>query len=90
MIILNQTSVMANKNSSYKTIRTVEGIQFQLYEKEPGKWVPHSSTGPAIIYPKGINKPDQYYLFGLPYSYDKWLELSKPARKVKSQEDFVE
>jgi hypothetical protein len=81
---------MARKTSNYKTIRTLEGIVFSLYEYEPGRHKLHSQSGPAVQYPKGINKPDEYHIFGVPYEYQKWLELSRPARKVKSDEDFSE
>ena len=81
---------MAKKNSNYKTIRTVEGIVFSLYEYEPGRHKLHSQTGPAVQYPKGINKPDEYHIYGLPYTFLNWQELSRPARKAKNKEDFAE
>lgn len=81
---------MARKNSDYKTIRTLEGIVMSLHEYAPGKHRLHSVTGPAVQYPKGINKPDEYHIYGIQYEYQKWLELSKPARKTKSDEDFSE
>lgn len=81
---------MANKNSNYKIIRSIEGIEFHLYEHSPNRWTPHSYSGPAVIYPKGINKPDEYHIYGIPYTYDKWLELSRIPRKTKNKEDFAE
>lgn len=82
---------MGKRHSSYTTMRTTEGIVFHLYTDQDGKTKPHSHTGPAILYPKGINKPDEYYLYGIKYTYDKWLELSKPPRKSeKDSEDFIE
>jgi hypothetical protein len=29
-------------------------------------------------------------LFGVKYDYDRWLELSRPLRKVITKEDFVD
>lgn len=81
---------MARKNSNYKTIRALDGTVMSVYEYAPGKHKLHSQTGPAVIYPKGINKPDEYHIYGVQYDYQKWLELSRPARKVKSDEDFNE
>lgn len=81
---------MAKKQSIYKTIHTVDGITLNLYEDTNGVTKPHCTTGPAIIYPKGINKPDEYYLFGIKYNYDKWLELSKPLRANITKEDFID
>jgi hypothetical protein len=40
------------------------------------------------MYLKGHNKPDEYYLYGIKYDYDKWLELSRPLRRVKSEDDL--
>jgi hypothetical protein len=79
---------MAKKDVSYRTIRTVEGITLNIFEDEKGITKPHCATGPAILYPKGYNKPDEYYLFGIKYDYDKWLELSRPLRKGRTQEDL--
>jgi hypothetical protein len=81
---------MAKKNQSYKTIRTIEGIKMHLYEYETGKHKPHSQTEAAIQYPKGINKPDEYYLYGIKYSFNEWLELSRSSRTTESSEDLQE
>lgn len=81
---------MAKKDAAYRTIKTVEGIILNIYEDDKGISKPHCPTGPAILYPKGYNKQDEYYLFGIKYEYDKWLELSRPLRKASSKEDFVE
>ncbi len=79
---------MAKKDTAYRTIKTVEGIILNIYEDEKGITKPHCPTGPAILYPKGHNKPDEYYLYGIKYNYDKWLELSRPLRKAKAEEDL--
>lgn len=79
---------MPKKDSVYRTIRTIEGTTIHLYEDENGITKPHCATGPAILYPKGISKPDEYYIYGIKYNYDKWLELSRPLRKAESKEDL--
>jgi len=81
---------MGKRDASYRTIKTVEGIVLHIYEDEKGTVKPHSATGPAILYPKGQNKPDEYYIFGVKYNYDKWLELSRPLRRSATKEDFVD
>ena len=82
---------MAHRNSSYRTIRTTEGILFHLFEHKPGRWTPHSSNGPAVLYPKGINKPDEYYIYGIKQNYDKWFELTRiPKRSQSDSGDFTE
>jgi hypothetical protein len=81
---------MAKKDTIYRTIKTIEGTTIHIYEDEKGAIKPHCATGPAILYGKGQNKQDEYYLFGVKYDYDKWLELSRPLRKARTQEDFVD
>jgi hypothetical protein len=81
---------MPKKDASYRTIKTIEGIVMHVYEDEKGIVKPHCPTGPAILYPKGHNKPDEYYIFGVKYDYDKWIELSRPLRRSVTKEDFVD
>ena len=83
---------MARKDSQYRTIRTIEGIIFEVYEDDKGVIKPHSTKGPAIQYPKSEAKPDEYFIFGIKYDYDKWLELSRPFRKALTvnKDDLVE
>lgn len=81
---------MAKSNPNYKTIKTLEGTVYHLYEHQPGRWTPHSYTGPSVIYPKGINKPDEYHIYGIQHNYADWSEISRPARKVKNREDLTD
>jgi len=81
---------MPKKDASYRTINTIEGVTIHLYEDEKGIVKPHNLSGPAIIYSKEQNKPDEYYIFGVKYEYDKWLELSRPLRTPVTKEDFVD
>ena len=83
---------MARKETQYRTIRTIEGIVFHLYEDDKGVVKPHSTKGPAVEYPKSEAKPDEYFIFGIKYDYDRWLELSRPFRRAMaaSKNDLVE
>ena len=82
---------MSRKTTNYKTIKTPDGIVFHLYEHTQGRWTPHSNTGPAVLYPKGINKPDEYYIYGIKQNYEKWFELSRiPKRSQNESGDFTE
>lgn len=68
-------------HSQFKTIKTPEGVVLHTY-KEPGKnAVPHSLDGPAIKYPKSMKKADEYFIYGIKYSRDKWME-AKEITKV--------
>jgi len=69
------------EQSVFKTIKTPDGIVLHTY-KEPGKTaVPHSLEGPAIKYPKSMKKQDEYFIYGVKYSKDSWLE-AKNVTKV--------
>ena len=35
----------------------------------------HSWEGPALKYPKEAGKKPEYYIYGIQYSKEKWLEL---------------
>jgi hypothetical protein len=79
---------MSKKDSTFRTIKTVDSIILRVYEDEQGKVKPHSFTEPAIQYPKDYGKSDEYCIFGINYSYDKWLELSRSVRRSHIEEDF--
>ncbi len=83
---------MARKDHLYRTIRTIEGIVFHLYEDDKGVIRPHSTKGPAVEYHKSEGKSDEYFIFAIKYDYDKWLELSRPFRKALTvnKDDLVE
>jgi len=83
---------MARKDSLYRTIKTIEGIVFHVYEDDRGIVKPHSTKGPAVEYPKSEGKSDEYFIFGIKYSYDRWLELSRPFRRALTvnKDDLVE
>lgn len=58
-----------------KTIKTICGKTIS-YLQETGQIAKaHSTTGPAIIYPKEEKKSPEYYLFGVKYSKAQWQEL---------------
>lgn len=82
---------MSRRQSSYRTIKTTEGIVFHLFTDEKGRNKPHSSSGPAVLYPKGISQPDEYYLYGIKYDYLKWYELSRISKRSQGDAaDFAE
>ena len=79
---------MPKKETIYRTIHTIEGITMHIFEDDKGITKPHCATGPAILYSKKKRKQDEYYIFGVNYDYDKWLELSRPLRKAEPKEDL--
>lgn len=82
---------MARRDSLYRTINTVDGVTLHVYDDEKtGTAKPHSVTGPAVIFPKEMNRPDEYHLYGIMYNYSEWLELSRPLRKSVPKEDLAE
>ena len=82
---------MSRRQSSYRTIKTTEGIVFHLYTDENGRNKPHCQTGPAVLYPKGISHPDEYYIYGIKYDYLKWYELTRISKRSQGDiSDFAE
>lgn len=67
--------------SSFRTIRTPEGVVLHIYVEEGKNAVPHSLDGPAIRYPKNMKKQDEYFIYGIQYTRDKWEE-TKEINKV--------
>lgn len=66
--------------SQFRTIKTPDGIVMHIFQ-EPGKnSVPHSLDGPAIKYPKTMKKTDEYFIYGVKYSKDKWTEAKASAK----------
>lgn len=82
---------MSKRHSSYHTIKTTEGIIFHLFTDHNGRNKPHSYVGPAVLYPKGVNQPDEYYIYGIKYDYLKWYELSRITKRSQGDTaDFAE
>lgn len=79
---------MSKRDNTFRTIRTVEGHVIHVYQDEEGKVKPHSFTEPAMQFAKGDGRSDEYYIFGIKYSYDKWLELSRSVRRSEVKEDL--
>lgn len=74
--------------SMFRTYKAVDGRTIHAIEEDGKPLKPHNIVGPAIIYPDQDKKPSEYYLFGIKYEKDKWLELSSPLRRSKPKDDF--
>lgn len=72
----------------FRTLKSVDGTVIHLIEEEGRNPRPHNITGPAMIYPAESKKSDEYYLYGIKYQKEKWLELSGPLRRSKPKDDF--
>jgi len=65
------------QSNRYRTFKTPEGVQVSIFQPTD-----QQLDGPALKYPKSMNKKDEYFIYGIPYSKDRWLELKNDA-KVK-------
>jgi len=65
---------------AFKTIKTPDGVVLHTYTAPGKKPVPHSLDGPAIKYPKDSKRKDEYFIFGVAYSKDKWTELKDDSK----------
>lgn len=63
-----------------KTFNTVCGKTIS-YIQEVGQIAKaHSTTGPAIVFPKDEKKTPEYYLFGIKYSKADWQDLINQSK----------
>lgn len=71
------------QNNRYRTFKTPDGRQVSIFQPTGEQPQLHSLDGPAIKYPKSMKKQDEYYIYGIPYSKERWLELKNDV-KVKT------
>lgn len=62
-----------------KKFKTPEGIEICIYVNE-GKNKYHSTEGPAIRYPKKMKREDEYFIYGIRYSKERWTELKSDSK----------
>lgn len=60
--------------SSFRTMKTLDGIVLELYKEDGKNAVPHSMDGPAIKYPKSMKRSDEYFIYGIQYTKERWEE----------------
>lgn len=71
-----------------RTINTACGKEI-TYLQETGQTAKmHSTTGPALIYPKDEKKAPEYYLFGIRYSKAVWQDLLNQSKAVPTGDTF--
>jgi hypothetical protein len=63
-----------------KTIKTICGKTISYLQETGQNAKAHSTTGPAIIYPKEEKKSPEYYLFGVKYSKAQWQDLLNQSK----------
>lgn len=65
-----------------RTIRTTCGHIIHVIDLPGRNLLPHSTTGPAFIYP---NNKKEYYIYGIKYSKIDWEDLMRHS-KIKSED----
>jgi hypothetical protein len=63
----------------YKTkiITSPDGIKRTIFDNKLHSW-----EGPALVFPKDMKKKDEYYLYGMQYTKDEWLEQKRDTNGV--------
>lgn len=75
------------KDTSYiKTMKTACGKTITYYKDDSGAAKAHSTTGPAITYPKSDKKNPEYYLYGIKYTKTQWQELVNQHKVTNTAE----
>jgi len=71
-----------------RTINTACGKEI-TYLQETGQIAKmHSTTGPALIYPKDEKKAPEYYLFGIRYPKAVWQDLLNQTKAMPAGDAF--
>ena len=71
-----------------RTINTACGKTVTFLQETGQTAKMHSTTGPAIIYPKDEKKAPEYYLFGIKYSKAAWQDLLNQSKTPTTGEAF--
>lgn len=66
--------------SSFRTMKTLDGIVLELYKEDGKNAVPHSMDGPAIKYPKSMKRADEYFIYGIQYTKERWEEARDSSK----------
>jgi hypothetical protein len=68
---------MSNQDYKTRTLTTPEGTTITYFD---GKL--HSWDKPALKYPKGSKQKSEYYLYGIQYTKDEWIEARRDRNGV--------
>lgn len=74
--------------TQFRQYKAVDGRIIYAIEEEGKPLKLHNVTGPAVIYPTGDSRSNEYHLNGIKYDKDKWAELTSPLRKSRQKDDF--
>lgn len=66
-----------SKDYKTKTITSPDGIKRTIFDNKLHSW-----ENAAIQYPKDMKKKDEYYLYGMQYTKDEWLEQKRDTNGV--------
>ena len=63
---------MAEQDYKTRTLKSIDGREIIYFNN-----VLHSWDSPALKYPKGSKQKDEYYIYGIQYSKEDWLEARR-------------
>lgn len=70
---------MSNKDYQTRTLKSTDGRIITYFNG-----VLHSWDGPALVHPKDSKIKPEYYLYGIQYTKDEWLEIKRDRNRVAS------
>ena len=70
---------MSNKDYRTRTLNTPDGVTITTFDGKLHNW-----DGPALVYPKDSKTKPEYYLYGIQYTKDEWLEIKRDRNRVAS------
>lgn len=73
---------MSNKDYKTRTLTTPDGRTLTYFDGKLHNW-----DGPAIKHPESSKIKPEYYLYGIPYTKDEWLEIKR--NRIRTASDKI-
>ena len=73
---------MSNKDYRTRTLKSTDGVTITTFDGKLHNW-----DGPALVYPKDSKTKPEYYLYGIPYTKDEWLEIKR--NRIRTASDKI-
>ena len=73
---------MSSQDYKLRTLKSPDGRVITYFDGKLHNW-----DGPALKPPKGTKQKDEYYLYGIPYTKDEWIEARKDRNGVPPEKN---
>lgn len=73
---------MSNQDYKLRTLKSTDGRTITYFDGKLHNW-----DGPALKHPKESKLKPEYYLYGIPYTKDEWVEARKDRNGVPPEKN---